>query len=313
MPHTIWNEPDIDELLHRIVSSAKAAPRKGDVATYIPELASADPSKFAVSVCMANGKQHSAGDYTMPFSIQSVSKVFTLAIALGRVGESLWQRVGREPTTNAFNSLQELEARNGIPSNPFVNAGAIVTTDVVLAGSSPAEALAEILHFVRTAAEDADISIDPSVAKSENLSGHKNWALAHVLSAYGNLMHSCELTLGTYFHHCAIVMSCEQLARSGRFLAGFDSRSRLVRASSVRSINALMLTCGHYNGSGEFAYRVGFPAKSGVGGAILAIVPGKASVATWAPGLDNHGNSLLGTVALEELSNAMGWSVFNIT
>lgn len=304
------SERSVEGVLEQIHRLAKAAKGKGDVAKYIPELASVDPDSFAISVCLSDGRQLSAGDASIPFSIQSVSKVFTLAIALGRRGENFWRRVGREPTTNAFNSLQELEDRQGIPSNPFVNAGAIVTTDTILAGSSPAEALAEILLFLRTAASDPDIRIDPRVAESEKLSGHKNWALAHVLAAYDNLAHSCELTLGTYFHHCAIAMTCEQLARSGRFLAGFDTGPRLVRASSVRSINALMLTCGHYNGSGEFAYRVGFPAKSGVGGAILAIVPGKASIATWSPGLDKHGNSLLGTAALEELSNSLGWSVF---
>ncbi|WP_421871810.1 glutaminase [Nitratireductor rhodophyticola] len=300
----------IPDLMERICDRRKAETEKGTVADYIPELASTDPSKFGISVCLADGRQFSAGDATTAFSIQSVSKVFTLAIALGRYGDGFWQRVGREPSSNAFNSLRELEARNGIPSNPFVNAGAIVTTDMVMAQSMPAETLAEILHFVSVAASDTGIRIDPSVANSEELSGHKNWALAHVLAAYGNLRHACELTLGTYFHHCAIEMTCEQLARSGRFLANFPDERPLVPSDRVKSINALMMTCGHYNGSGEFAYRVGLPGKSGVGGAILAIVPRIASIATWGPGLDRYGNSLLGTTALVELSEALGWSVF---
>ncbi|RLQ88877.1 glutaminase [Notoacmeibacter ruber] len=301
----------IPAILDEIRQKMACAEDRGKAASYIPELASADLQKFAISVCLPNGEQWSTGDSRTPFSIQSVSKVFTLAIALGRYGESLWRRVGREPTTKAFNSSQELEVRKGIPANPFVNAGAIVTTDMVLKGASPAEALGGILQFLRVAASEEDIHINRDIAASEKMTGHKNWALAHLLSAYGNLDHSCELTLGTYFHQCAIEMSCEELARSGRFLAGFGKKDDLVRQSSVKRINALMLTCGHYNGSGEFAYRVGIPAKSGVGGAILAIVPGKASIAVWSPGLDEYGNSLLGTAALEELSNRMEWSVFS--
>lgn len=283
--------------------------RKGDVAQSIPELACMSTDHFAMSVCLPNDHQISAGDATTRFSVQSVSKVFTLAIALGRFGDGLWQRVGREPSTSAFNSAQELEVRRGIPPNPFVNAGAIVTTDMILAESTPAETLGEILQFVRLAASDHDILIDPAVAKSERLTAHRNWALAHILTACENLKHPCELTLGTYFHQCAIAMTCEQLARFGRFLAGIVDTT-LVSARNVRSMNALMLTCGHYQGSGEFAYRVGIPAKSGIGGGILAIVPGIASIAVWAPGLDKHGNSLLGTAALERLSDMLGLSMF---
>lgn len=232
-------------------------------------------------------------------------------MALGRLGDNLWQRVGREPSSNAFNSVQELEARDGYPSNPFVNAGAIVTTDALLSGSAPKETLAEILRFVRTAASDDEIFMDADVAKSENLTGHRNKALAHVLAAYKNLNYPVDLTLGTYFHHCAVAMTCEQLARFGRFLAGIHPSGTLVSSHQVRSINALMMTCGHYNGSGEFAYRVGVPAKSGVGGGIIAIVPGVASIAVWSPGLDRYGNSLLGTLALERLCTDLRWSVFS--
>lgn len=264
-----------------------------------------------MSVCLPDGRQISGGDAEAGFSVQSISKVFTLVLALGRLGDTLWHRVGREPSSNSFNSVQELEVRDGRPFNPFVNSGAIVTTDALMEGSVPKETLAEILQFVRAAASDSEIYIDPDVANSEKLTGHRNWALAHVLASSGKLKHPVELTLGAYFHHCAISMSCNQLAQFGRFLAGIHPSGTLVSSQNIRSINALMMTCGHYNGSGEFAFRVGVPAKSGVGGGILAIVPGLASIAVWSPGLDHNGNSLLGTLALERLCSELRWSVFS--
>lgn len=302
----------LQRTLDRIHAEVAALPERGSVADYIPELARIDPGQFAISVCLPDGAQVSVGDAETEFSIQSVSKLFTLAIALGRYGDRFWDRVGREPSTYVFNSVQELEARTGIPPNPFVNAGAIVTTDSLLVGATPKETLAEIIRFVRQAASDEEIYIDPAVAESEKLTGHRNWALAHILKACDNLHHDCELVLGTYFHQCAIAMTCEQLARSGRFLAGIHPSGRLISPGHVRSVNALMMTCGHYDGSGEFAYRVGIPGKSGVGGGILAVLPGRASIATWSPGLDEKGNSLLGTFALERLSQALGLSLFSI-
>lgn len=284
---------------------------KGKVANYIPDLANVSIDQLGISMCLADGTQHGFGACSVEFSIQSISKIATLMIALGRYGDGLWGRVGREPSTQEFNSAQELEARQGIPSNPFMNAGAIVTTDSLLVGATPKETLAEILQFVRYASSDDDVFIDASVAEAEKKTGHKNWALAHMLAANNNLQHPCPLTLGTYFHHCAISMNCDQLARFGRFLAGIYPGPNPVHPVHIRSINALMMTCGHYNGSGEFAFRVGIPAKSGVGGGILAIVPGIASVAVWSPGLNEHGNSLLGTAALEQISNLFGWSVFS--
>lgn len=300
-------EPFLTDLEARM----RDAPDKGRVADYIPELAGVDPAQFGISVCLADGTQISAGATEVPFSIQSVSKVFALAIALGRFGEGLWRRVGREPSSRAFNSVVDLELEGGKPRNPFVNAGAIVVTDAILTCRAPKETLAELLRFVRTAVGEEAIYIDKSVARSETETGHRNWSLAHFLKSTDNLTHDCALTLGTYFHQCAIEMSCAQLARAGRFLAGLRPEDDLIARDHVRSINALMMMCGHYDGSGEFAYRVGLPGKSGVGGGILAVVPGKASIAAWSPGLNRWGNSLLGTFALEELSAHTGWSVFN--
>lgn len=296
--------------LNEIAEEMRAAPDRGQVATYIPELADVDPDQFGIAVALADGRLLSAGDAALRFSIQSVSKVFGLALALGRAGDQLWSRVGREPSGHAFNSILQLEHEAGIPRNPFINAGALVTTDAYLEGHMPKESLGELLRFVRDAAGDEDIHIDPDVAASEQAHGDRNMALAHFMAAHGTLRGRPEMVCGTYFHQCALEMTCEQLARAGRFLMGHDSGPRLVSQARVRRINALMMTCGHYDGSGEFAYRVGLPGKSGVGGGILAIVPGKASIAVWSPGLNTRGNSQLGTLAIERLVQKTGWSVF---
>lgn len=301
---------DIPAILREIFDTVGQSADRGQVADYIPELARVDPARFGLSVVLADGSQHSVGDTAVPFSIQSVSKVFALALALGRLGDRLWARVGREPSGLAFNSILQLEHEEGKPRNPFINAGAIVVTDAVLAGHAPREYLGELLRFIRAAAEDDDIHINESVARSETETGHRNFALAHFLRAHGNLENPPELTLGAYFHQCAVEMSCDQLARAGRFLMGAPAAPRLVSPGRVRRINALMLTCGHYDGSGEFAYRVGLPGKSGVGGGILVIAPGRASVAVWSPGLNAQGNSKLGTEAVEMLARRTGWSVF---
>lgn len=298
---------NLPQILSDIAGEMAARTDRGQVANYIPQLAAVDPNQFGISVCLADGTQHSAGDSATPFSIQSISKVFALAIALGRMGDQLWTRVRREPSGLAFNSILQLESEEGIPRNPFINAGAIVTTDAALGARPPKEYLAELLTFLRTAAGDEDIHIDRAVARSETETGHRNFALAHFLKAHGNLTNPPELTLGAYFHQCAIAMSVDQLSRAGRFLAGLQ---RLISPERVRRINALMLTCGHYDGSGDFAFRVGLPGKSGVGGGILAIAPGKASIAVWSPGLTQQGNSQLGTEALELLTRRTGWSIF---
>lgn len=282
----------------------------GMVAQYILELAQVKPDQFGMAIALADGQVLSTGDAKTPFSIQSISKVFTLAIALGRLGDQLWERVGREPSGQAFNSILQLEHEAGIPRNPFINAGAIVVTDAILSGHAPREVLGEVLRFLREATGDDAIHIDGAVARSEQDTGHRNRALAHFLRAHGNLHNPVDLTLGTYFHQCAIEMSCVQLARAGRFLMEGAGVSRMVSPARVRRINALMMTCGHYDGSGDFAYRVGLPGKSGVGGGILAIAPGRASIAVWSPGLNAVGNSKRGAEAMEAVARATGWSVF---
>jgi glutaminase len=300
---------DLQGILDSIFDEMRDMTDRGTVADYIPELAQVSPAHFAMSVCTADGQRYDVGAAETPFSIQSISKVFTLALALGRLGDQLWARVGREPSGLAFNSMVQLEYENGIPRNPFVNAGAIVVTDAILAGHAPREVLGEMLRFIRQAAGDDDIHINHRVAKSEQETGHRNIALAHFMRAHGNLRNAPELTCGVYFHQCAIEMSTRQLAQAGRFLMGVPA-ARLLSPARVRRINALMMTCGHYDGSGDFAYRVGLPGKSGVGGGILVIAPGHAAIAVWSPGLDAQGNSKLGTLAVERLAQATGWSVF---
>jgi len=308
--------PALAEVVAEIAEEMRARPDRGEVATYIPELARADPQAFGIAVIDAQGQLAAAGDSETPFSIQSVSKVFTLTLALGMVGDALWKRVGREPSGSPFNSIVQLEREQGVPRNPFINAGAIAVTDVILSGHQPREALGEILRFMQFLAEDPSIAIDEAVAASELRTGFRNVALANYMKSFGVLDNPVDFTLGVYFHHCAISMTCRQLARAGRFLVHSgrtpSTGHSVVSAERARRINAVMLTCGHYDGSGEFAYRVGLPGKSGVGGGILAVAPGRASIAVWSPGLDASGNSHLGRIALEALTKRLGWSIFGV-
>ncbi len=286
----------------------------GRVANYIPALARVNPQQFGLAITTSAGQTASVGDCAVPFSIQSVSKVFTLTLALGRVGEALWRRVGREPSGSPFNSIVQLEREQGIPRNPLINAGALVVTDAILAGRPPQVAVAEILAYLRELADDTRITVDREVAKSEADTGFRNASLANFIRSFDNLTHPVGDVLETYFNQCALSMNCVQLARAGLFLAhgGVDpiTGHRVVDALATRRINAIMMTCGHYDASGDFAFRVGLPGKSGVGGGILAIAPRRAAIAVWSPGLNEAGNSLVGALALESLSRRTGWSVF---
>jgi glutaminase len=306
--------PELENVLAEIAAEMTEWTDRGEVAAYIPQLGKVDPGKFGMAIVTSDGRVLTVGDADETFSIQSISKVFTLTLALGELGDALWARVGREPSGNPFNSIVQLEHENGIPRNPFINPGAIVISDILLAGHQPRETIGEILRFIRFLADDDTIIIDHEVASSERATGFRNFALANYMRSFGNLVHAPELALGVYFHHCAVAMSCRQLAMAGRFLANGGRHPATGRSvispERARRIAALMLTCGHYDGSGDFAFRVGIPGKSGVGGGILGIVPGIASLAVWSPGLNANGNSKLGSIALEKLAKAMNWSVF---
>ena len=307
---------ELDRVVQEIADEMRQRSDRGEVATYIPELARVDPGAFGLAVIDAEGNVAAAGDSDTPFSIQSISKVFTLTLALGKVGDRLWERVGREPSGSPFNSIVQLEFERGKPRNPFINPGAIVVTDTILSGHQPREVLGELLRFIQFLANNSSITIDEAVAASEQRTGFRNIALANYMKSFGVIENPVNFTLGVYFHHCAIAMSCRQLAMAGRFLAhsGRNPTTGLsvVPPERARRINAVMLMCGHYDGSGEFAYRVGLPGKSGVGGGILAIAPGKASIAVWSPGIDASGNSRLGRIALETLTKRLGWSIFGV-
>lgn len=303
------------QLLDRIAAEARREVGQGKVADYIPALAAVDPGKFGIAVTMIDGRQFTAGNAFEPFSIQSISKVFTLTLALELVGDDLWKRVGREPSGTPFNSLVQLEYERGIPRNPLINAGALVVTDAIVTANASRSPVATILDFIRARAVNPEIQIDQVVAQSEKAWGHRNAALANLMKAFGNLKSPVVDVLDAYFHQCAIAMSCADLSRAMLYLAngGVDRQSgeRIVSEQRARRIKAIMLTCGHYDASGDFAFRVGVPAKSGVGGGIAAVVPGRFAIAVWSPALSPQGNSVAGTVALERLVSAVGCSIFD--
>jgi glutaminase len=305
---------NLSTLLTRACDAVRDEVGVGRVANYIPALARADPQKFGAAVVTVDGRVASYGDAQDSFSIQSISKVFTLTLALEKIGDKLWQRVGREPSGSAFNSIVQLERERGIPRNPLINAGALVVCDVLLAQRSAEATTAAILEFVRKLADDESVHIDLEVAQSEAETGYRNASLANFMKSFGNLEQLVAEILHVYYHQCAISMNCVQLARAGLFLAteGTDplTGTKIVSAHRARRINSIMLMCGHYDASGDFAFRVGAPGKSGVGGGILTIVPDRAAIAVWSPALTPSGNSHAGTAALEHIVRDAKWSVF---
>ncbi len=304
---------DLAEIVARCVAQAVPVPGAGSVASYIPALARADASKLGMAVATLDGEICTAGDADERFTIQSISKLFTLTLALEFRDADLWQRVGREPSGSAFNSLIQLEHDHGIPRNPLINAGALVVTDVLVSALG-ADAFDRILRFARERAADPSIDVDEEVAQSERTTGFRNAAMASFLRSFGNLENDPAVVLETYFRQCSISMTCRQLARAALYLAnrGVDpvTHESVVSVRRARRINALMLTCGHYDASGDFAFRVGFPGKSGVAGGVVAIVPNRMAIAVWSPALNKQGSSLAGVAALEAFATHTELSVF---
>jgi glutaminase len=305
---------DLSDIAATVLRDMRPHLGRGRVADYIPALARVDPRHFGLAIVTCDGEIAVAGDADVPFSVQSISKVFTLTMALEQLGSDLWKRVGREPSGSAFNSIVQLERERGVPRNPLINAGALVVADALLDGGAAAATIAEIVAFVRRAANDPSLGIDPEVAASEGDTGFRNASLANFLRAEGNLRGPVADVLRVYFNQCALALSCRQLARSALYLAagGVDPLTgvKVTTPMRARRINSLMMTSGHYDASGDFAFRVGLPGKSGVGGGILAIAPGRASMAVWSPGLGPQGSSLVGVMALQRLAALTGWSVF---
>ena len=305
------NRNDLQALLDDISAEARPLASQGRVADYIPALAAADGSRFGMALATVDGDLVGSGDWETNFSIQSVSKAFALALVLAKDGDTLWRRVGLEPSGNPFNSLVQLEYEQGIPRNPFINAGALVVVDRLLSQSG--DAFGTLLEFLRAESGNPALDVDMDVARSEAAHGHRNAALAHFMASYKNLENPVLEVLDHYVRHCAIAMSCSELARAGLFLARHGVRAdgaQLLSRSEAKRINAILLTCGTYDAAGDFAYRVGLPGKSGVGGGILAVIPGKGCLAVWGPALDKSGNSVAGVEALDRFTTRTGWSVF---
>ncbi|MGA7297019.1 MAG: glutaminase [Rhodanobacteraceae bacterium] len=303
---------DFQDILARIAEEVEPLTHKGHVADYIPGLANVSPAQFGMAVATLDGRYFQVGDAAENFSVQSISKVFSLTIAIQALGNDLWKRVGREPSGNPFNSLVQLEQERGIPRNPMINAGAHVIADIVL--SSCEDARRTLLDFVRKRAGNPDIDIDEEVARSEAATGFRSKALANFIRSFGNLQNPVEQVLDLYFHQCALRMNCMDLARAFQYLAERghcrNSDMDVISAPRAKRINAIMLTCGTYDAAGDFAFSVGLPAKSGVGGGIVAVVPNVLTVAVWSPGLDRRGNSLAGGAALDRFTALTGLSVF---
>ncbi|MCB0572575.1 MAG: glutaminase [Phaeodactylibacter sp.] len=303
---------DYQRILEDIARAAQAEIGKGKVADYIPALARVSPQKLGIAIETLRGESFLWGDAEEPFSIQSISKVFTLAMAFALEGEKLWQRVGLEPSGNPFNSLVQLEYEKGIPRNPFINAGSIVVADVLLGHYKDPKT--GILEFVHKLSGSSDIQFDKEVMRSEWETGHRNAALAYFMKSLGNIHHPVEDVLNVYFHQCALPMSCRQLAKAFLVFANHgilpDTGERILTLSQAKRLNAIMLTCGFYDEAGEFAFRVGLPGKSGVGGGIVAIIPNELAIAAWSPELNEHGNSQAGILALELFTTLTGMSIF---
>lgn len=303
---------ELDQIVNHVYNEVKTTIGRGKVANYIPALKNIPIEKFGFAVKTIDGSVYKAGDSEEAFSIQSISKVLLLTLALEFIGDDIWKRVGKEPSGNPFNSLVQLEHENGKPRNPFINAGSLVITDMVISHSNDAKKF--LIDFVRVLSNNIKIEYDLDVAKSEKLHGFRNAALANFMKSYNNIENDVELVLDYYFHHCSLSMSCVDLVNTFSYLAneGVDvsSGKRILTKELNQRINALLLTCGLYDAVGEFAYRVGLPAKSGVGGGIIAVVPGEMIISVWSPGLDKVGNSIVGIDALEKFVKLTGKSIF---
>lgn len=313
----IRHQTELEALLDGLVARHRPSSPAGRIPSSISHLTRADPRAFGIAVATVDGTVVGAGDADAPFSIQSISKLFSLALALDNdPGQALWKRVLREPSGTPFNSLVQLEAEAGVPRNPFINAGALVVTDFLV--GQLGDASGAVLDFLRALSGSAAVAVDDGAAAAELVGSSRNRALANFLADFGNLGSPVETVLEHYVRHCSITMSCRDVARAGVFLAnggltagrGRSGGRRVLSAADTKRINSIMLTCGMYDAAGEFAFRVGLPGKSGVGGGILAVVPGHCAVCVWSPGLDDKGNSIAGTAALAELTARTGWSVF---
>lgn len=300
------------QILEDVYQEIKPFEKDGKQADYIPALAQVDPDQFGVYLNILGGEHYSLGAYDTKFSIQSISKVFSLAIALSILGKDLWTRIGKEPSGSAFNSLVQLEYESGKPRNPFINAGAIVLADVLLSNLENPEEF--FINFVRTLAGNLDIQYSQEVADSELSCSYLNASIAYLLKHHGNLENDVADVLHLYCMMCSVEMSCKDLAQAftafARSNEPFSHAGVNLTVSRVKRINAIMQTCGFYDEAGEFAFLVGLPGKSGVGGGIVALYPSKYTIAVWSPRLNGRGNSIMGLKALELFTTLTTESIF---
>lgn len=303
---------DYQQILTDIYQEIKPFEKDGKQADYIPALAQVDPDQFGIYLHMIDGDDYHLGSFDQKFSIQSISKVFSLSIALSLMGKELWQRIGKEPSGTAFNSLVQLEYENGIPRNPFINAGAIVLADILLSRLENPEEF--FINFVRELAGNAEICYSEQVAHSEQACSYLNASIAYLLKHHGNLENNPQEVLHLYCMMCSVEMSCMDLARAftafARSNQPFSHGGVELTTSQVKRINAIMQTCGFYDEAGEFSFLVGLPGKSGVGGGIVAIYPSKYAIAVWSPRLNKRGNSIMGMKALELFTTYTSQSIF---
>ena len=308
----MFKKSDYQQAFSEIAEELTHIADAGEIASYIPELGNVDPAKLGIHLATLRGDNYCFGDSQDKFSIQSISKVLSLTLALKIAGESVWQRVGVEPSGTAFNSLVQLEYEKGIPRNPLINAGAIVICDILV--SFLDDPKTELLDFIRKISGIPTINYSPIVAMSEMQTGFRNHALANLMKDFGNIHNELDPVLDLYFHLCSIEMSCEELTQAFLFLAadGVNPRNNEIVTTSIRTkrINSIMQMCGFYDEAGEFAFRTGLPGKSGVGGGIIAIHPGEYSVAVWSPKLNKNGNSYKGMKVLELLTAKTQSSIF---
>lgn len=303
---------EYQKIIDEIAREIKPEKFPGEVAEYIPELAKVSGDKFGIHMHCIDKGHYCHGDSDEKFSIQSIAKVFTLSMAVRQMDEDLWERTDVEPSGDPFNSLTQLEYESGIPRNPLINAGALVICDVLL--SQMKNPRAELLQFVRKLVGSDDIHFDETVAKSEAKHGARNAALVSFMKSFDNIHNKTEDVLDLYFHTCSLSMTCKELAQAFMIYANrgviLETGEQILSGIQTKRINAIMQTCGFYDEAGEFAFRVGLPGKSGVGGGIAAVHPGYYSVAVWSPKLNPKSNSALGMRVLELLTTKTGLSVF---
>ena len=306
------NTIDYHHIFSEIASEFKEVDDLGAIANYIPELGKVDPTKLGVHLTTVDNQHYAFGDADEPFSIQSVAKVLSLTLALKIMGGDLWNRVGVEPSGSPFNSLVQLEYEKGIPRNPFINAGAIVICDILVTCLDDPKK--DLLAFIRKISGIDSINYSSKVAESEKKCGYRNYALVNLMKDFGNIHNDVDIVLDLYFYLCSIEMTCKELTNAFMFLAsgGINPiiNERVISLTRTKRINSVMLTCGFYDEAGEFAFRVGLPGKSGVGGGIVAIHPGKFCIAVWSPKLNAKGNSYKGMKVLEALTTKTQCSIF---